>query len=178
MGRELANSSMLNHCCVKKADTETKLENWIKKEDKTEFSVSLYFSVHPSIWQWSNKSIRTLCPFPALDSHSQGHALNTLQLYAAKFRGSCGLCENIQSGMPSSKIWDMPSIGSKNCTILYFLLKSWEFWGCLVAQWLSICPWLKLWSWGSRIESCIRLPAGSPLLPLSMSLPLSLLTNY
>ena len=33
-----------------------------------------------------------------------------------------------------------------------------------VAQWLSICLWLRVWSWGLGIESCIGLPAGSLLL--------------
>ena len=39
-----------------------------------------------------------------------------------------------------------------------------------VAQWLTVYLWLRLWSWGPGIESCIGLPAGSLLLPLPMSL--------
>ena len=46
--------------------------------------------------------------------------------------------------------------------------------GTLVAQWLSICLQLRSWSLGPGIESCIGLPVGSLLLPLSTSLPLSL----
>ena len=46
--------------------------------------------------------------------------------------------------------------------------------GTSVSQWFSACLWLKVWSQGPRIQSHIRLPAGSLLLPLPMSLPLSL----
>ena len=41
--------------------------------------------------------------------------------------------------------------------------------GTLVAQWLGVCLWLR----GPGIESHITLPAGSLLLPLPVSLPLS-----
>ena len=41
-----------------------------------------------------------------------------------------------------------------------------------VAQWLSICLQLSSWSQDPGIESCIRLPEGSLLLPLPISLPL------
>ena len=44
----------------------------------------------------------------------------------------------------------------------------------LVAQWLSECLWLRSWSWCTRMEFCIRLPTGSLLLPLPMSLSLCL----
>ena len=47
-----------------------------------------------------------------------------------------------------------------------------------VAQWLSICLWLRLWSRGPGIESHIRLPTGSLLVPLPMSLPLSLCLSW
>ena len=43
-----------------------------------------------------------------------------------------------------------------------------------VAQWLSICLWLRFWSRGPGIEYRIRLPAWSLLLPLPVSLPLSM----
>ena len=46
--------------------------------------------------------------------------------------------------------------------------------GTWVAQWLSGCLWLRSGSQGPGIESCIRLSAASLLLPLPMSLPLSL----
>ena len=39
-----------------------------------------------------------------------------------------------------------------------------------VAQRLSICLWLRAWSWGPGIESHIGLPAWSLLLPLPVSL--------
>ena len=45
--------------------------------------------------------------------------------------------------------------------------------GTLVAQWLSGCLWLRAWPWGPENESCIRFPTGSLLLPLLMSLQLS-----
>ena len=45
--------------------------------------------------------------------------------------------------------------------------------GTWVAQWLSICLLLRSWYQGPGIESHIRLPTGSLLLPLPMSLPLS-----
>ena len=47
-----------------------------------------------------------------------------------------------------------------------------------VAQWLSICLWLKLWLQGPGMESHIEFPAGSLLLPLSMSLPLSVCLSW
>ena len=47
------------------------------------------------------------------------------------------------------------------------------FWGAWMAQWLSICPQLRSWSWGPGIQSCIGLLAWNLLLPLLVSLPLS-----
>ena len=47
-----------------------------------------------------------------------------------------------------------------------------------VAQWLSICLWLRSWSQGPGIEFCIRLPVGSLLLPLPVSLPLSFCVSH
>ena len=43
--------------------------------------------------------------------------------------------------------------------------------GIWVAQWLSVCLQLRSWSKDLEIKSYIRLPAGSLLLPLPMSLP-------
>ena len=43
-----------------------------------------------------------------------------------------------------------------------------------VAQWLSVCLWLRSWSLGPGMESCIRFPAWSLLLPLPVSMPRSL----
>ena len=51
-----------------------------------------------------------------------------------------------------------------------FSKKNW-YWDAWVAQWLSICLQLRVWSQGPGIESHIMLPAWS-LLPLPMSLPL------
>ena len=47
-----------------------------------------------------------------------------------------------------------------------------------MAQWLSICLWLRVWSRDPGIEFCIGLPAGRLLLPLPMSLPLSLFLSW
>ena len=43
-----------------------------------------------------------------------------------------------------------------------------------VAQWLSVCLWLRSWSQSPRINSHIGFPVRSLLLPLPVSLPLSL----
>ena len=50
-------------------------------------------------------------------------------------------------------------------------LSIWDAW---VAQQLSACLQLRSWSWSPGIESHIDLPAWSLLLPLPVSLPLSL----
>ena len=47
-----------------------------------------------------------------------------------------------------------------------------------VAQWLSICLWLRSWAWGPGIQSHIRFPKGSLLLPLPTSLPLSVRLSW
>ena len=47
-----------------------------------------------------------------------------------------------------------------------------------VAQWLSICLQLRVWSWGPGMELHIGLPTGSLLLPLPVSLPLSLCLSW
>ena len=47
-------------------------------------------------------------------------------------------------------------------------------WGRLVAQRSSICLRPRAWSWSPGIESHVRLPAWSLLLPLPVSLPLCL----
>ena len=43
-----------------------------------------------------------------------------------------------------------------------------------MAQWFGACLWPRVQSWGPRIESPVGLPAWSLLLPLPVSLPLSL----
>ena len=45
-------------------------------------------------------------------------------------------------------------------------------------QWLTFCVWLRLWSWDPGIESCIRFPTGSRLLPLPMTLTLFLYLSW
>ena len=64
------------------------------------------------------------------------------------------------------------SVWGNNCEMpttvcLYKLKANRDAW---VAQWLSICLWLKTWSQGPRIESHIGIPVRSLFLPLSMSL--------
>ena len=51
--------------------------------------------------------------------------------------------------------------------MLHYEYGSWDAW---VAQWLGVCLWLRAWSWSPRIESHIRLPVKSLLLPLPVSL--------
>ena len=46
--------------------------------------------------------------------------------------------------------------------------------GAWVAQWLSVCLWLGLWSQGPENESHVGLPTGSLPLPLPVSLPFCL----
>ena len=53
-----------------------------------------------------------------------------------------------------------------------WLQENWVLSGGWVAQQLSLCLWLREWSWSPRIESHIGLPAWSLLLPLPISLPL------
>ena len=48
-----------------------------------------------------------------------------------------------------------------------------NFRGIWVSQWLSIYLWLRSWSRGPRVESCIGVPTGSLLIPLPVSLSLS-----
>ena len=45
-------------------------------------------------------------------------------------------------------------------------------------DWGSVCLWLRSWSWGPRIKSHIKLPTGSLLLPLPVSLPLSVCLSW
>ena len=51
------------------------------------------------------------------------------------------------------------------------LVKKLNFLGCLVAQWLRVCLWVRALSRGAGMESPNRLPARSLLLPLPISLP-------
>ena len=47
-----------------------------------------------------------------------------------------------------------------------------------VPQWLSICLWLRVWSRGPGIESRIRFPVESLLVPLPVSASLSLCLSW
>ena len=74
------------------------------------------------------------------------------------------------SGFPEG-LW-VPWPGQGLCPVMKEQkLCSWDTW---VAQWLSICFWPRAWSPGPGIKSHVRLPTGSLLLPLLISLPLSL----
>ena len=53
-----------------------------------------------------------------------------------------------------------------------------RFWDAWVAQWLNIFLGLRVWTWGPRMESCIGFPVGSLLLPLPMSLTLSMCLSW
>ena len=56
--------------------------------------------------------------------------------------------------------------------------ESWSFGDPWVVQRFSTCLWPRAWSWSPRIKSRIGLPAWSLLLPLPMSLPLSLSLSH
>ena len=60
---------------------------------------------------------------------------------------------------------------SKEGGLILFNVLSWNPW---VAQQISTCLWPRAWSWKPGIESDIGLSAWSLLLPLPVSLPLSL----
>ena len=62
--------------------------------------------------------------------------------------------------------------GFNNLIIKKFSRDTW------VTHRLSICFRLRVWSWGSRIESHIGLPECSLLLPLFVSLPLSVCLSW
>ena len=47
-----------------------------------------------------------------------------------------------------------------------------------MTQRLSVSLWLRTWSWRPGTESCVGLPAWSLLLPLPVSLPLSLCLSF
>ena len=61
---------------------------------------------------------------------------------------------------------------------LHLSNKKGDYWNIRVAQWLSVCLWLKEWSRGPGTESLIGLPTGSLLLPLPMSLSLSVCLSW
>ena len=65
--------------------------------------------------------------------------------------------------------WRPPSL----LLISIFLFFKIFYWGTWVAQWLSICLWLRVWSEGPETEPHIRLLAVRLLFPLPVSLPLS-----
>ena len=56
---------------------------------------------------------------------------------------------------------------------IYFFIKDLFIWDAWVAQWLSVCLRLRAQSWGPGIKSRMGLPTWSLLLPLPVSLPLS-----
>ena len=80
-----------------------------------------------------------------------------------------------QESSKSNHLKNQMQTGSKNQKTN---LKEEEIGDVWVAQRLSVCLQLRAWSPSSRIESHIRLPAWSPLLPLSMSLPLSVCVSH
>ena len=71
-------------------------------------------------------------------------------------------------------IWDMSRGSLLRVLNIYHMKSSWDAW---VVQWLNIFLWLRSWSWGPGIESCISLPVGILLLPLPVSL-LSLCVSH
>ena len=71
--------------------------------------------------------------------------------------------------LPEQTLPRKPELGSQESSPF----KKGLSWGIWVAQWLSVCLWLWSGSRGPGIESRIRLPAWRLLLPLPVSLPLS-----
>ena len=111
-----------------------------------------------------------------------GSVLNRRKLKSHLYSlNSCGKTQNhrdnIEMGLLERLYKDLhKSSPQNNGNKTWQQFQKWTFkisnnWGTWVGQWLSICLWLKLWSWGPGIESHIRFPAGSLLLPLPMFLP-------
>ena len=85
--------------------------------------------------------------------------------------------------LPVTSRWmELSEVTRPNCKgswEIYFYSK-WQYTrikigilGTWVAQWLSVCLWLRWWSWGPGIKSHIGLPIRTLLFSLPMSLPLS-----
>ena len=70
------------------------------------------------------------------------------------------------------------SIGFSHFRCILCLLLEWPRMGRLGGSVVSVCLWLQVWSRVPGIESCLGFPAGSLLLPLPMSLPLSLYLSW
>ena len=79
------------------------------------------------------------------------------------------------------KIWLETNIGKNNCKSHILMIGMSKMNRHLgdpwVAQWFSACLPPRAWSWSPRIESCTRLPAWSLLLPLPLSLSVSLMNK-
>ena len=85
--------------------------------------------------------------------------------------------------LDSSPLWDTWFTNTFFQTVvsLFLLLMSFKerfSWSTWVAQWLSVCLWFRVWSQGPGIESHTGLPRGSLLLPLPVSLLLSLYLSW
>ena len=78
----------------------------------------------------------------------------------------------------SETAWNLSAIQLKTFRDLMNLSLKIPIRGTRVAQWLSICLGLRLWSWGPGIESCIGLSAWSLLLLLPVSLPFSVCLSW
>ena len=71
-------------------------------------------------------------------------------------------------------------LGNRDYFLHFKKEKYFKFWSLdtWVAQWFSVCLQLRAWSWSPGIESHIGLPAWSLLLPLPVSLPLSISLSW
>ena len=104
---------------------------------------------------WENSSILSLWQRHLLKSYSRWKG-NGKWKFGGNYGEGCGR-------------WD--------CALLEISIKS-RLRDAWVAEQLSICLWLRLWSQGPRIKFCIGLPAWSLLLPLHVSLPLFLCLSW
>ena len=122
----------------------------------------------------SSTTLSCLCSSPFSMQSSSAWSCRSLSL---KYFSLLSLIQlQVSNIMSLEKLWLL----TQNCNpvplfhlTFQFAIKSTDFRGTWMAQWLSLCLPLRSWSWSPVIKSHIRVPAGSLLLPLPVSLPLS-----
>ena len=116
-------------------------------------------------WVW-NPSRSLQCVFISLYSCCNHTKLSRTfeQLTLLSLLAACN------SVLRDTTLWDRLYLFAKNISYI----KKRNLGDPWVAQWFSICLWPRAWSWSPRIKSHIGLPTRSLLLPLPVSLPLSM----